>query len=181
MPPLDGDARLHRTIDEPAVSFHTPETKQQSKLCTKKIKLGPIKAKVHVTRSKLMVLAFFNNKGLIYINYVPRGKTVNANYIVKALSRVLTVFKKKRLNMAAREWFVYWGNAPIYKAAIVKDWVAAKDFRLIEHPPIRWTSLRWTCSCSRPSRGSGEQDYNPEDLRVHVEGGCLDHRLSALV
>jgi hypothetical protein len=36
-----------------------------------------------------MVLAFFDNEGLISTNYVPRGKTVNANYIVEALSRFL--------------------------------------------------------------------------------------------
>jgi hypothetical protein len=45
-----------------------------------------------------MVLAFFHNEGLIYTSYVPRSKTVMANYIVEALSRFLAVFKKKRLN-----------------------------------------------------------------------------------
>jgi hypothetical protein len=108
------------------------------------------------------------------MNYVPRGKTVNANYIVEALGRFLMIFKKKLPNMAARERFFHWGNAPVYTAPIVKDWEAAKDFRLIKHPPhpLRWTSLRWTCSCSRPSRGSGGQDYDPEDLQVHVEGAA---------
>jgi hypothetical protein len=62
---------------------------------TKKAQPGPIKAKVHANRSKQMVLAFFDNKGLIYTNYVPRGKTVNANYLVEALSRFSAVFKKK--------------------------------------------------------------------------------------
>jgi hypothetical protein len=42
-----------------------------------------------------MVLALFDNEGLIYTNYVPRGKTVNPNYIVEALNRFLAVFKKK--------------------------------------------------------------------------------------
>jgi histone-lysine N-methyltransferase SETMAR len=82
-----------------------------------------------------MVLAFFNNEGLIYTNYVPKGQTVNANYIVEALSRFLAVFKKKRLNMVAGEWFFHWDNALVYTTAVVKDWMAAKDFRLIEHPP----------------------------------------------
>jgi hypothetical protein len=58
-----------------------------------------IKTKIYATRTKQMVLAFFHNEGLIYINYVPRGKTVIANYIVEALSRFLAVFKKKQLNM----------------------------------------------------------------------------------
>jgi hypothetical protein len=66
-----------------------------------------------------MVLALFGNEGLIYTNYVPRGKTVNANYIVEALNRFLAVFKKKRPNMAAGEWFFYWNTAPVHTADIV--------------------------------------------------------------
>jgi hypothetical protein len=33
---------------------------------------------------KQMVLAFFDAKGLIYANYMPRGTMVNAKYIVDA-------------------------------------------------------------------------------------------------
>jgi DNA-binding transcriptional regulator YhcF (GntR family) len=42
------------TMDESAVSFHTPETKRQSKQWVKKGQPGPLKAKVHASRSKQM-------------------------------------------------------------------------------------------------------------------------------
>jgi Transposase (partial DDE domain) len=59
------------TMDESAVSFHTPETKKkQSRQWFKKGTPGPVKAKVHATRSKQMILAFFDNKGIIYTIYV---------------------------------------------------------------------------------------------------------------
>jgi hypothetical protein len=83
-------------LDELVVSFHTPETKQQSKQWLKKGEPEPIKAKVHEMRAKRMVLAFFDAKGLIYTNYVPRGTTVNARYIVEALGSFLKILKKKR-------------------------------------------------------------------------------------
>ncbi len=89
------------TKDESAVSFHTPETKQQSKQWWKKGEPGPIKAKVHVTTAKQMVLAFFDAKGLIYTNHVPRGTTVNATYIVEALGSLMKILKKNRPIMAA--------------------------------------------------------------------------------
>jgi hypothetical protein len=41
-----------------------------------------------------MVLTFFNFKGFIYTSHVPRGKTINAIYIVEALTRFLKVFKQ---------------------------------------------------------------------------------------
>ena len=47
------------------------------------------------TTSK-MVLAFFENKGPINTNYVPRGTTVDAKYIVGALGKLMKVFNKKR-------------------------------------------------------------------------------------
>ncbi len=79
------------TMDESAVSFHTPETKQQSKQWLKKDEPGPIKAKIHATRAKHMVLAFFDAKGLIYMNYgyMPSETTVNARYIVEALLKLV--------------------------------------------------------------------------------------------
>jgi hypothetical protein len=88
-------------MDKSTVSFHMRQTKQQSKQCLVKGEPGPIKAKVHVSRSKQMVLAFFDSKGLIYTNYVPKGTTVNANHIVEALGKFLKVFRQKRPEMAA--------------------------------------------------------------------------------
>ena len=68
---------------------------------------GPIKAKVHATCPKQMATAFFDVKGLIYTNYMPRGTTVNANYIVGPLGKFLTIFRQKRLVMAVQEWFFH--------------------------------------------------------------------------
>ena len=89
------------------MSFHTPETKQQSKQWLRKGLPGPIKAKVHATRSKQMVLAFFDAKGLISTKNMPRGTMVNANYIVGALGKFLTILRQKRRVMAVQEWFIH--------------------------------------------------------------------------
>jgi hypothetical protein len=95
------------TMDESAVSFHTPETKRASKEWVKKGLPGPRKAKVHATRTKKMVLVFFDAKGVIYTNYVPKGETVNAEYIKKALARFLKIFQAKRPIMASQDWFLH--------------------------------------------------------------------------
>jgi histone-lysine N-methyltransferase SETMAR len=123
------------TMDESAVSFHTPESKQQSKQWLLKGSPGPIKAKVHATRKKQMVLAFFDSKGLIYTNFVPRGRTVNAAYIIEALARFLKALKEKRPTMTAGTWWFHWDNAPVYTAAVVTNWMAARQFQILDHPP----------------------------------------------
>jgi histone-lysine N-methyltransferase SETMAR len=80
-------------------------------------------------------LAFFDSKGLIYTNYVPRGSTVNANYIVEALGTFMKIMRKKRPQMVAGDWLFHWDNAPVHTATKVTDWLAARDIKLIEHPP----------------------------------------------
>ena len=82
-----------------------------------------------------MVVALFNAKGLIYTNYLPRGTMVNANYIVGALGKSLTIFRQKRHVMAVQEWFFQWDNAPVHSAAVVRDWIPAECFLLLEQPP----------------------------------------------
>ncbi len=58
------------------------------------------KAKVHASRSKHIILAFFNFMGSIYINHF-KGTSVHSNYIVDALGKFFKVFKQKRLEMEA--------------------------------------------------------------------------------
>jgi hypothetical protein len=42
-----------------------------------------------------MVLAFFDSRGMVYTNYVPRGDSVNGNFIAGALRTFLKHSKKK--------------------------------------------------------------------------------------
>jgi len=123
------------TMDETMISYHTPETKKQSKQWRRKGQPGPIKAKVHASRTKQMVMAFFDSKGLIYTHIVPRGSTINANYIVMTLGKFMKNLKKKRPIMVEQEWFFHWDNAPVHTAAVVKDWLAANSVKMLQHPP----------------------------------------------
>jgi len=122
------------TMDKTMVSHHTPETKRQSKRWVKKGSPGHVKARVHASRSKQMVLAFFDAKGIIYTNIVPRGEKVNADYMVKTLRRFLVVFKKKRPNLETTGWCLHWDNAPVHTAAKVHTWIADNSIELLEHP-----------------------------------------------
>ncbi len=71
-----------------------PQSSSPNKL--KKGTPGPVKGKVHDTRTKTMVLTFFYSKGMVYNNYVPKGQTVNKEYVIKALQEFLRKLRKKR-------------------------------------------------------------------------------------
>jgi hypothetical protein len=66
---------------------------------------------------------------------VTRGATVNANYIVDALGKFLKVFKQKRLLMVAGGLWFYLDNAPVHTAAMVTDWMAARQIWVFQHQP----------------------------------------------
>ena len=128
------------TMDESMVAFHTPETKEQSKQWLPKGTPGPLKAKSQASRQKQMVLAFFDHKGMIYTNMVPRGQTVNAVYIVDTLKVFFQHLNRKRPDLAKRGIIFHWDNAPVHTARIVKDFLEKKksDGRVkevLEHPP----------------------------------------------
>ena len=123
------------TMDESAVSLHTPETKRQSKQWITKGQPGPLKAKVHASRDKQMIMAFFDNVGMIYYCIVPKGKPVNGDYIIDVLKRFLKVFRKKRPEMASNKWFLHWDNAPVHTARNFKAFLEDRDINLLEHPP----------------------------------------------
>jgi hypothetical protein len=55
-----------------------------------------VKVKVHNTRTKTMVLTFFDSKGMVYNNYVLKGQTVNKEYVIKALQKFLRKLRKQR-------------------------------------------------------------------------------------
>ncbi len=87
-------------IDESAVSFHIPETKQQSKQWAAYEPTWPHKAKVQASRIRQMVLAFFNSKGIIHTSYMPGRTKVNTNYMIDALGKFMKIFRKKRSVLA---------------------------------------------------------------------------------
>ncbi len=53
------------TMDELAVSFHSWRPSSSRSNGLKKGQPGPVKGKVHSTRSKQMVLVFFDNRGVL--------------------------------------------------------------------------------------------------------------------
>jgi histone-lysine N-methyltransferase SETMAR len=124
------------TMDETMVSYHTPQTKRQSKQWIKKGSPGPVKAKVAASCTKQMLVAFFDKKGLVYTHIMPRGVTINANYAIIVLGKFMKHLRIKRPAMVDQEWFLHWDNAPVHTAAVVKNWLAARAIQVLTHPPL---------------------------------------------
>jgi hypothetical protein len=103
------------------------QTKEQSKQWLPKGQPSSAKAKVHVTRTKQMVLAFFDSQSLIYTILFARGTASN---IVDVLDWFMKILKKMRLVTDG-----FYGQLPVHTANVVVLWMAARQIKVIQHPP----------------------------------------------
>ncbi len=73
-----------------------------------------------------MVLVFLVAEGVLYVNQIRRGTTINAVYIKKALERFL-VFFKKRPNVSSQERFLHWEIVSVHAHSLsVQEFLVVK-------------------------------------------------------
>ena len=84
------------TCDESWIYCYDPETKRQSS--QRKHAGSPRPKKVRQSKSthKLLMIHFFDSTGMIYMHWVPTGRTVNKEYYVEVLREFRKRFRRKR-------------------------------------------------------------------------------------
>ena len=79
---------------------------------------------------------FSDAEGVIHREFVPEGQKVNAEFYVSVLDRLLTRIRRVRTaKFQTNEWFLLHDNAPSHNAAIVKKFLANRNFTALHHPP----------------------------------------------
>ena len=76
------------TCDESWVYFYNPETKRHNSQWKHAGSLRPKKAKQSKSTQELLMIPFFDSTGMIYMQWVPTGQTVNKEYYVEVLKGV---------------------------------------------------------------------------------------------
>ena len=73
---------------------------------------------------------------MIYMNWVPTGKTVNKEYYVEVLRELRKRFRRKRpaLFKSAR-WQFHQDNAPVHNSNLVTDIFTKMGIKTVPHPP----------------------------------------------
>jgi hypothetical protein len=120
---------------------------------------------------KTGVLAFFDNKGKVYTNYVPRGMTVNEDYIVGALKKCLKALHQKWPDLVPREWIFLQdqgsGSHPTENAGIPGQ----KSPQLVPHP-FQSPNLAHADFLFLPilKRGLAGQTLSLDEFKMKLEG-----------
>ncbi|UYV82399.1 WDR20 [Cordylochernes scorpioides] len=94
---------------------YDPETKAQSSEWHTPASPRPKKARMSKSRVKTMLIVFFDKRGLSHKEFVPQGKTVNAEFYKEVLRRLHKAVKRKRQDLEQR-WRLHHDNASAHTA-----------------------------------------------------------------
>lgn len=123
------------TMDETWVHHYTPETKQQSMQWKHVGSPTPKKAKTVPSAGKVMASIFWDAKGIILIDYLQTGTTINAQYYCTLLEKLKTKIAEKRPQMKRKKFLFHHDNAPCHTAKFTTEKLAKLHFQLVPHPP----------------------------------------------
>ncbi|CAH2090560.1 unnamed protein product [Euphydryas editha] len=105
------------TVDETWIHHYTPESKQQSKQWIGPGEPTPKKAKNILSANKFMATVFWDGKGIIFINYLEKGKTINGQYYAELLQCLKDVVTTKRQHLAKKKILFHHDNAPAHSSS----------------------------------------------------------------
>jgi histone-lysine N-methyltransferase SETMAR len=83
-------------MDETWIHLYTPESKQQSKQWTEVGCSAPKKTRSVPSAGKIMASVFWDAEGILFIDYLERGKTITGEYYANLLTRLDEKIREKR-------------------------------------------------------------------------------------
>ena len=122
--------------DESWIYYYDPETKRQSSQWKHPGSARPKKARQSKSTHKHLMIPFFDSTGIIYMNWVPTGQTVNKEYYVEVLREFRKRFRRKRpaLFKSGLGNF-HQDNAPVHNSILVTDYLSKMGIKTVPHRP----------------------------------------------
>ena len=165
------------TGDETWVYYYDPPSKLESMEWKHAGSPRTKKFKVSRTTKKVMATVFWDTDGVIHIDYLPRGTTMNGQYYADLLVRLRESIKEKRRGKIRRGVLLQQDNAPVHSSKVAMQSVRDCGFELLPNPPyspdLAPSDFFLFSKLKKELRG---QRYDDDDeLMLAVEGFCKGH------
>lgn len=127
--------RRYVTMDETWLHYYTPESKRQSAEWTAVDEPNPKRAKTQQSAGKVMASVFWDANGIIFIDYLQKGTTINSDYYCALLDRLKAEIANKRPHLQKKKVLFHQDNAPCHRSMKTMAKLNELGFELLTHPP----------------------------------------------
>jgi hypothetical protein len=105
-----------------------------------------MKARMLKSQMKIMLITFFDIKGIDHFEFIPQGQTVNQAYSVEILKWLREAVRRKRPEIWSKHWILHNDSASVHKALSSSFWSKNLLLKWNMHPiPLLW--LQMTSGC----------------------------------
>ena len=128
---------LGRTItgDESWIFEYDPFTKQQSLEWKSPTSPRPKKARMFKSKVKVMLIAFFDVRGIVHKEFLPQGQTINQHIYKDILRRFMESVREKRQELwDEKSWVLHHVNAPSHTALSIREFLAKNNIAVMDQP-----------------------------------------------
>ena len=122
-------------MDETWLYHYDPETKQQSTKWRHNGSTLPQKFRVQNSTGKVLASIFWDQDGILLIDYLPKAQTINAQYYSPVLVQLKGILKEKRRGKFIKGVLFLHDNAPSHRAHATQKKLAYLGFQCLDHTP----------------------------------------------
>ena len=124
------------TMDETWIHQYTPESREGSKQWIKAGKSTLKRPKTQQWPGKAMARVFWDAYGVIFIDYLEKGKTITGAYYTALLDRLVNEIRKKRPHLKKKKIHFHNDNAPSHSSNIAqaKNMKYSSEYYLLPNP-----------------------------------------------
>jgi len=133
---VEGNQFLDRIVtgDETWVHYATPESKRDS-MTWKHLGSPPMrKFKTNPSARKMMATVFWDSRGIILMEFLQHGQTVNAVRYCETLEHLREAIRRKRPGLLSRGVVLLHDNATPHTSAKTLEWLQKYNWEILQHP-----------------------------------------------
>jgi len=84
----------------------------------------------------MLIVFFFDWKGIVHHEFVPRGETVNKEFYLKVLKRLRESVRRERPGAwTNKTWMLHHDNAPAHASLLIREFLAKQEMIVVPQPP----------------------------------------------
>ena len=121
-------------VAETWVHYYEPENKAQSRQWVGLGSPRPKKFKTQPSAGKVMATVFWDAKGVIMLDFLPKRSTITGMYYANLLDQLRTAIREKRRGKFSKGVLLQQDNARVHTCKVAMDAVERNGYKLTPHP-----------------------------------------------